>query len=160
MKKSILVAATLMLGTTGLFATSSYAASNLVAYYSTGGATEQLAKNLAGSINADTFHIPLAPSDKDAPLSSEVKNFEQYKVIFIGFPIRSAKEPDEVDMFLKSYDFSDKTIVPFFTVGNDKDITAVTARIKNIAPNAKVETGRTFHRLNSSNLKPWASKWL
>ena len=57
MKKSILVAATLMLGTTGLFATSSYAASNLVAYYSTGGATEQLAKNLAGSINAHVLTI-------------------------------------------------------------------------------------------------------
>ncbi len=48
-------------------------------------------------------------------LTATVDNFDDYDVIFLGYPIWWGDMPMPVYTFLESYDFSGKTIVPFCT---------------------------------------------
>ncbi len=50
-------------------------------------------------------------------ISGSVENMEQYKIVFLAFPIWWGEEPRIMDTFVESYDFSGKTIVPFCTSG-------------------------------------------
>lgn len=44
-----------------------------------------------------------------------VDNMEDYDTVFIGFPIWWGDMPMIVYNFMESYDFSGKTVIPFFT---------------------------------------------
>lgn len=48
-------------------------------------------------------------------LKTEIKDIEKYDVVFIGFPTWGMQLPPPVKSFLKRYDLSGKTIVPFNT---------------------------------------------
>ena len=48
-------------------------------------------------------------------LSQEIANFDDYYVIFLGYPIWHADLPMSMYTFMESYDFSGKTIIPFNT---------------------------------------------
>lgn len=48
-------------------------------------------------------------------LTGTVENFENYDVVFLGYPNWWGDMPMAVYTFLESYDFSGKTIVPFAT---------------------------------------------
>lgn len=50
-------------------------------------------------------------------IAGRVENLDDYDTIFIGYPIWWGDLPSIVSSFLESYDFSDKTIVPFCTHG-------------------------------------------
>lgn len=111
----------------------------LVAYVSYSGVTEKLAKTLSEIVEGDLFEIiPEVPYtsadlnwlDKKArstvemhdpssrpAIKSRVENIQDYDVIFVGFPIWWYVAPTITNTFLESYDFSGKTIVPFFTSG-------------------------------------------
>lgn len=49
------------------------------------------------------------------PLKTKIDNIDRYDLIFIGFPTWSMELPPPMQSFLKQYDFSGKTIVPFNT---------------------------------------------
>ncbi|WP_245815289.1 flavodoxin [Hymenobacter gelipurpurascens] len=49
------------------------------------------------------------------PLRTSVENIRQYDVIFVGFPTWGMQLPPPLKSFLKQYDLSGKTIVPFST---------------------------------------------
>jgi flavodoxin len=111
----------------------------LVAYFSAGGVTSELAKALAEAANAGLYEIkPEAPytkadldwGDSQSRSSIEMKdpssrpaladkeaNIASYDVVFVGFPIWWYVAPKIINTFLESYDFSGKTIVPFATSG-------------------------------------------
>lgn len=111
----------------------------LVAYFSASGVTGKVAKELAQAANADLYEIkPEVPytkadlnwMDKNARSTIEmndpnsrpaivgkVDNIRQYEVVFIGFPIWWYVAPTIINTFLESYDFSEKTIIPFATSG-------------------------------------------
>lgn len=61
----------------------------------------------------------VAKKEKEAnarpELANRVENIDDYDVIFLGYPIWWADMPMAVYTFLKSYDFSGKTIIPFCT---------------------------------------------
>ena len=42
-------------------------------------------------------------------------DIEQYDVVFVGYPIWWYIAPTIINTFLESYDFSEKTIIPFCT---------------------------------------------
>ena len=44
-------------------------------------------------------------------------NMDEYDVIFVGFPIWWYVAPTIINTFLESYDFSNKTVIPFCTSG-------------------------------------------
>jgi flavodoxin len=49
------------------------------------------------------------------PLKTRIDNIEKYDVIFVGFPTWGMQLPPPMKSFLKQYDLSGKTIVPFNT---------------------------------------------
>ena len=111
----------------------------LVAYFSCSGQTARAAKILAEAAGADLFEIvpaqPYTAADLDwtdkksrstkemnddscrPAVASRVPNMGEYDTVFVGFPIWWYVAPRIVQTFLESYDFSGKTVVPFFTSG-------------------------------------------
>ena len=110
----------------------------LVAFFSASGSTSRLAQSLAAAANAALYEIrPAVPyqrgdlnwMDKKARSTVEMADpncrpamadanapVAEAEVIFLGFPIWWYREPAIIDTFLEAYDFSGKTIVPFFTL--------------------------------------------
>ena len=149
----------------------------LVAYFSASGTTRKLAGTLAEVVGADTYEIkPATPyTGKDlnwnnsqsrssvemADINSRPaladKNFDAaaYDTIFLGFPIWWYREPSIIDSFLDAYDFTGKTIVPFFTSGGSQ-LGEGQGRIETLARGAKVLGGKRFNaRASESELKAW-----
>ena len=152
-------------------------AKKLVAYFSAGGSTARLAQTLAAAADAVLYEIrPAVPyqrgdlnwmdkkarstvemadpncrvamADTDAPVADA-------DVIFLGFPIWWYREPSIIDTFLDAYDFTGKTVVPFYTsgmspLGEGQD------RIAELAKGAKVLQGKRFSaRSKEDELKKW-----
>lgn len=149
----------------------------LVAWFSTTGSTAKLAKTLASAAGAELYEIrPAVPyerrdlnwmdkksrttlemadpncrpelADRDAPVAEAER-------IFLGFPIWWYREPSIIDSFLEAYDFSGKTIVPFYTSGGSR-LGEGQERIESLAAGAKVLPGRRFKaRAGEDELKDW-----
>lgn len=107
----------------------------LIAYFSWSGNTERMARMIQEEVGGDLFKIePAIPyaEDYDAlidqaqlelsenarpELAAEVENWDEYEVIFVGYPNWWNDAPMLVLNFLESYDFSQKTLIPFNTSG-------------------------------------------
>ena len=114
----------------------------LVAFFSASGSTSKLASTLAAAANADLYEIrPAVPyerkdlnwMDKKARTTVEMQDpncrpamvdsdapIAASDVVFLGFPIWWYREPSIIDSFLDAYDFSGKTVIPFFTSGGSQ----------------------------------------
>ena len=97
------------------------------------GNTRIIADMIAAEMDADTFEIarvtPYPEAYRDCTdeaqaekaanarpeLTATVDNFDDYDVIFLGYPIWWSDMPMPVYTFLESYDFSGKTVIPFCT---------------------------------------------
>ena len=149
----------------------------LVAYFSASGSTARLAKTLAAAAEAELYEIrPAVPyerkdlnwMDKKARSTVEMQDpncrpaladtaapMAESDVIFLGFPIWWYREPGIIDSFLDAYDFSGRTVVPFFTSGGSQ-LGEGQGRIEALARGAKVLEGRRFSaRASESELKTW-----
>ena len=73
-------------------------------------------------------------------LANKIENFADYDVIFLGYPIWWGDAPMAVYTFLESYDFSDKTIIPFCTHGGS-GLSSTEQQITLVCPNAKLLQG-------------------
>jgi flavodoxin len=154
----------------------------MVAYFSASGSTAKLAKNLAAAAQADCYEIrPVTPytaadldwMNKQSRSSVEMSdpNFRpqladkdaevaQAEVIFVGFPIWWYREPGIIDSFLEAYDFTGKTVVPFFTSGGS-GLGKGQERIAALAKGAKVLTGKRFSaNAAEKELKNWLAQYL
>ena len=111
----------------------------LVAYFSASGETAALAKTVAEVIGGDLFEIrpetPYTAADLDwqdshsrstlemkdeksrPAIAGRVADMAQYDTVFVGFPIWWYQAPRIIEVFLESYDFSGKTVIPFATSG-------------------------------------------
>lgn len=49
------------------------------------------------------------------PLKTKIDSIEQYDIIFVGFPTWDMQMPPPMKSFLKQYDLSGKTVIPFNT---------------------------------------------
>ena len=149
----------------------------LVAYFSAQGSTAKLAKTLAAAAEAELYEIrPAVPyerkdlnwmnkksrttlemqdpdcrpelADTDAPVAGA-------DVVFVGFPIWWYREPSIIDSFLDAYEWTGKTVVPFFTSGGS-DLGEGQSRIETLAKGAKVLVGSRFSaRTSERELKDW-----
>ena len=108
----------------------------LVVYFSQTGNTGKIAEYLIGLTHADSYVIEAAvpytaedisyqnsgcranqeQNDKSVrpEIASPIESLNGYDTIFLGYPIWWGEEPRIIDTFLESYDFSDKTVIPFW----------------------------------------------
>ncbi len=154
----------------------------LVAYFSASGVTAKLAKKLADAIGADLFEIKPEQSytkedlnwknkqsrssvemdDRSSrpAIAEKAEDMGQYDTVFVGFPIWWYREPSIIDTFMESYDFTDKTIIPFATSGMS-GMGDSSANMQALAKGAKVAEGKRFSNLTTAGkLKAWAQSWL
>lgn len=111
----------------------------LVVYFSATGNTKAVAEVLTELQGADIYEIvPEQPytdedlnyndrttrataeqNDSDArpAIQGSITDFEQYEVVYVGFPIWWGDMPRILYTFFDAYDFSGKTIAPFCTSG-------------------------------------------
>ena len=88
-------------------------------------------------------------------LSDNLAPVAEAEVVFLGFPIWWYREPSLIDSFLDAYDFTGKTVVPFFTSGGSQ-LGEGQGRIEDLARGAKVLGGKRFSaRASESELKAW-----
>ena len=149
----------------------------LVTCFSASGSTARLAQTLAAAADAKLYEIkPAVPyerkdlnwMDKKARSTVEMQDpncrpaladtaapVAEADVIFLGFPIWWYREPSIIDSFLDAYDFSGKTIVPFFTSGGS-NLGEGQRRIEALAKGAKVLSGKRFSaHASERELKAW-----
>ena len=149
----------------------------LVAYFSASKTTEHAAKEIAQAVGADLYEIcpdkaytaaDLDWMDKKSrstvemndpacrpKIAGTVEHMEQYDTVLIGFPIWWYVEPRIVDTFLESYDFSDKTVIPFATSGGS-GIGGAEKSLREHCPKANWKPGK----LVNSKAAAWAKSVL
>jgi flavodoxin len=76
------------------------------------------------------------------PLKTKIDSINQYDVVFVGFPTWGMKLPPPVKSFLKQYDLSGKTIVPFNTNAG-YGIGSTFETVKELCPKSNVLDGFT-----------------
>ena len=143
----------------------------LVAYFSATGTTK--ATYIAQDLKADIFEIvPEVPytsndlnygndnsrtskemNDNSArpAIKNSVQNFEQYDVIFLGYPIWWGNAPKIMSTFVESYDFKGKTVIPFVTSGSS-GIGSSAKTLETLTKGATWEAGQRFGSGTSKNI--------
>lgn len=74
------------------------------------------------------------------PLKTRIDNIRDFDVVFVGFPTWGMQLPPPMKSFLRQYDLSRKTVVPFNTNGGYGIGTAFTT-VQKLCPNSKVAEG-------------------
>lgn len=149
----------------------------LIAYFSRSGNTECLAEIIQEQVGGDLFKIETSasyPEDYDSildqahqeqrdnvrpELALPVENMENYQTIFIGYPIWWGNTPMAVLTFLESYDFTDKTIVPFCTYGSGGAGSSFQS-VANAVPGAVMFDGFSIAGSQAENSQDDVQNWL
>lgn len=74
------------------------------------------------------------------PLKTKIDSIEKYDVVFVGFPTWGMQLPPPMKSFLKLYDLTGKTVVPFNTNGG-YGIGSSFETVRQLCPNSKVLQG-------------------
>ena len=162
----------------------------LVAYFSLAGEqyevgviekgnTEIVAEMIAGATGADTFKIvsteeypttydgllDVSRQEEDDPpeIAGTVDNMDDYDTIFLGYPIWWGDTPTIIKVFLQSYDFSGKTIIPFCTHGGS-GLAGTDRTIGELCPDATIGEGLAIRGSTAQNdcdsAKESVAEWL
>ena len=149
----------------------------LVIYFSRTGNTEKIAEYLIDLTDADSYVIEAAVPYTDADIryqddncrankeqndksvrpqiANPITSIDSYDTIFLGYPIWWGQEPRIIDTFLESYDFSDKTVIPFCTSASS-GIATSEKNIKNLVPIGDQLEGKRFSAsATKDDVKAW-----
>ena len=96
---------------------------------------------------------------KDVPVAGSIENFNQYDVVFIGFPIWYGTAPNVVNTFAKGYDWKGKKIGIFATSGGS-GIGKTAAKLQPYVVGAEIVDAQVNLPLDEESLKVWADKIL
>lgn len=150
---------------------------SLVVFFSWGGNTRAVAKEISLLTGADEFELkPAVPyttnrdeieevakrevRDKYKPrLASLPQNMEQYDVIYIGSPCWFNTFAPPVRTFLSTVDLSGKKIVPFMTHGGSRMGQSM-QEIRKLAPEADITEGLAIRESNVTDAENEISAWL
>ena len=142
----------------------------LVAYFSWGGNTREVAKLIHEKTGGDLFEIKKeTPYPKEYKPTTEIgkkereenqrpklagplPDLKQYDVILVGYPIWWYIEPMPVKTFVEAQDLSGKIILPFATSGGS-DITASVEDLRQTLPKAQVKEGLLANM--TGRIDPW-----
>jgi len=151
----------------------------LVAYFSATGNTENVAGYIADKLDADLFElIPQSPysntdldwTASDSRVNKEhdnealqdiqlvkdsVENWDEYDTVFIGYPIWWGIAAWPVNDFVKSNNFSGKTVIPFCTSASSS-LGQSGELLKELAGNGNWLEGCRFPgRISQSDVQSW-----
>lgn len=152
----------------------------LVAYFSASGVTKRYAEKLANVTGADLFEIkPSVPytsadlnwQNSNSRSSVEMKNpdsrpeiaeklsdMDSYDTVFVGFPIWWYVAPTIIDAFLESYDFSEKTVIPFATSGGS-GMGKTADVLRKVCPDADIRDGKVLNGMSDKEIAQWVNKF-
>lgn len=141
------------------------------------GNTEFIAGAIQSAVGGDLFAIETEqeyPGSHDAlldfaytermndarpALASEIEGFEEYDVVFIGYPNWNADLPMPLYTFFEEYDFSGKKVIPFVTHGGS-GFSGTVRTIKELEPGADViGEGLSVSRNNAAQAYDEAAEW-
>ena len=152
----------------------------LVAYYSASGNTREVAEYIAAETSADTFELVPEEIYTDADLNwnnrnSRVSrehddeslrnislvnatpdNWDDYDVVFVGYPIWWGIAAWPVNQFITSNDFSGKTVIPFCT-SSSSGLGQSGELLEEMAGSGTWQEGMRFH---SGVSKGDVTKWV
>lgn len=153
----------------------------LVVYYSATGSTKTVAETIANTSKADLFEItPVDPysdedlnwtndnsrvsiehndeSKRDIPLTKTTpNNWADYETVFIGYPIWWGIAAWPVNNFVKSNDFSGKTVIPFCT-SSSSGLGQSGKLLSDMAGTGNWQNGERFSSdVSSSNVESWVN---
>ncbi len=149
----------------------------LIAYFSWGGNTRGIAREIQEQTGADLFEIcPAEPYSEDyntvlmeaqedqhnqarPPLDAYVENMDSYDTILLGYPNWWASIPMPVAVFLEEYDFAGKQIIPFCSHGGGGFGQSLTA-IAKLAPDGHMGEGLSVHYSGGESLSEDVEAWL
>lgn len=154
----------------------------LVAYFSAQGHTDYVAKEIAKNLSADLFLIEpkeeytsedlnynnsssrVSKEHKDESLrnvelvTSKIENIDEYDTILIGYPIWWGIAAWPVNTFVKSNDFTNKTIIPFCTSASSS-LGKSGKLLSELAGTGNWLDGHRFSsNVSSSEIKEWTDK--
>ena len=130
----------------------------MIVYFSNSGNTHKLTEMITAEFEADTLRLTPAdpyewenlferaqdelndgirPELTDLP---EADVIAQYDTILLGFPIWWYDLPMPVWTFLEAYDFSGKTIIPYFTHNGSTGGASSLDTIEKLCPNSTVRS--------------------
>lgn len=150
----------------------------LIAYFSATNHTKAVAETLSTVIDADVFEIQPSEPYTDADLNynddssrttiemnddssrpeiaNTVEDMDSYDIVFLGYPIWWSNAPRIISTFLESYDFSNKTIVPFCTSGSS----GISTSVSNLQQLTQNTTWLEGERFSSTVTKEELSQWI
>ena len=126
----------------------------LIAYFSFSGNTMELANMIEEEVSGDIFRIvPEIPYTNDdvynraqSELNGKIRPalkahldkdiFANYELIILGFPIWWYDLPMPVWSFVEEYDFSGKTVIPFYTHNGSSSGASSLETLKSLLPNS------------------------
>ena len=137
------------------------------------GNTQIVAELIADATGADTFRIESTEEypatydgllevsrqeENDPPqIAGTVEDMDRYDTIFLGYPIWWGDLPTIVKVFLQSYDFTGKTIVPFCTHAGS-GLSGTPGTIEDICPDASVGEGLAIRGSTAQNDRDGAAQ--
>ena len=134
-----------------------------VIYFSATGTTKKIAEKIAAQSKSDIIEI--IPKEKytsedlnynsdcrankeqnDSEARPEIKNkidITKYDIIYLGYPIWWGTNPKIILTLLDTYNFNDKTIIPFCTSGST-EINGSVEDLRNYNPKLNIKDGKRF----------------
>ncbi len=155
------------------------ASKTLVVYFSATGSTERVAGYIASLTGGDLFELQPSQSYTSADLTwtnstsrvvrehddeslrdvalikTTVDNWDEYDIVFIGYPIWWGIAAWPVNNFIKGNDFSGKTVIPFCTSASS-GLGQSAELLSRMADGGSWLTGRRFRsNVPQSDVKEW-----
>ena len=142
------------------------------------GTTEYVAKQIAEITKGNIFEIKTVHAYPDKnhkdlinyakneaetkiypEIQSKITNFDDYNIIFVGYPNWWYDMPMVIYSLFNQYDFKDKTIIPFCTHGGSGFSDSVDT-IRKLEKNAKVIQMPAISRNQATKSRAGLIKWL
>ena len=156
----------------------------IVVYFSAQNHTRNVATKIATNVGADIFEIEpvqayteddLSWTDSESRVSREhndeslqtinlksttVPNWDEYKTVYIGYPIWWGGSAWPVDSFVKKVDFGDKTVIPFCT-SHSSGLGTSDTDLKAKATGGNWQPGHRFSQdATDAEIKTWTDSLL
>lgn len=99
------------------------------------------------------------PNDIHPELANHIENFDDYDVVFVGYPIWWYQMPMAMYSFFDEYDFAGKTLIPFSSHGGS-GWSGTVDDIAGMEPQATLVDGYSISRNNVASSENGIREWL